>query len=169
MAHASATIGNASAGASGGSRRRWRMDRGRRQTAVEGRDAKRLRRFRAGSAAGPAGTHQARPERLHDVHAATISPRVAAVDGRGAGDLLIICRPSQRITLLRTDADPIGAGGDRLSDFVDATASETTVGHSGHRARAVPPRGGFRPLERGHSWGHGWGRAGATHRWGAYS
>jgi len=26
----------------------------------------------------------------------------------------------------------------------------------------------FHPISRSHSWGHGWGRKGATHRWGTF-
>ena len=152
-------------GPSNASGLRARIDSNRR-----GRTSKtqRFGRFRTAPSTSRVDARQAGTESRDQTRSRASAP-APAIDRREARGVVVICRSSQRITLLRIDGDPIADGVERPSDFIGTLPAGTTVAQS-HALRNTPRLlGGLKPVERGHGWGHGWGRAGAAHRWGTYS
>jgi hypothetical protein len=79
---------------------------------------------------------------------------------RTAQPSLSIGRVSQPSMFVSIDDDSIAAEIERLLRDLQAGRRRSSVSPAAARLESV--------ISRGHSWGHGWGRNGATHRWGTY-
>jgi len=82
------------------------------------------------------------------------------LDGRTAQPSLIIGRASKPWIVVAADDDPTVAEIERLLRGLQAGRPCSPVSQAASRLESI--------RTRGHSWGHGWGRRGATHRWGTY-